>query len=132
MIVHDAARPLVTPDWSRRALAALDGGRRRGDRRRAGDRHGQGGGATASCAGTLDRSALWAVQTPQVFRRAALERALAQPDDVLAAATDDASLVEARGGTVRVVARPAQPQGHDAATTSRRRAAAARALGSFA
>jgi 2-C-methyl-D-erythritol 4-phosphate cytidylyltransferase len=25
---------------------------------------------------TLDRSQLWAVQTPQVFRRAALERAL--------------------------------------------------------
>ncbi len=52
---------------------------------------------------TLDRSRLWAVQTPQVFRRAALEAVLAQPDDVLAAATDDASLVEAAGGVVRVV-----------------------------
>jgi 2-C-methyl-D-erythritol 4-phosphate cytidylyltransferase len=52
---------------------------------------------------TLDRSVLWAVQTPQVFRRAALEAALAQPDEVLAAATDDASLVEAAGGTVRIV-----------------------------
>ena len=28
---------------------------------------------------TLERSRLWAVQTPQVFRRAALERALARP-----------------------------------------------------
>ena len=52
---------------------------------------------------TLDRRALWAIQTPQAFRRAALEAALAQDDTVLAAATDDASLVEARGGTVRVV-----------------------------
>jgi 2-C-methyl-D-erythritol 4-phosphate cytidylyltransferase len=55
---------------------------------------------------TLDRSALWAVQTPQAFRREALERALAQPDDVVAAATDDASLIEALGGTVRVVRAP--------------------------
>jgi 2-C-methyl-D-erythritol 4-phosphate cytidylyltransferase len=53
---------------------------------------------------TLDRTRLWAVQTPQVFRRAALWDALAQPADVLAAATDDAGLVEARGGVVRVVA----------------------------
>jgi 2-C-methyl-D-erythritol 4-phosphate cytidylyltransferase len=57
---------------------------------------------------TLDRSALWAVQTPQVFRRAALERALAVPDDVLASATDDAWLVERAGGTVRVIASPAE------------------------
>ncbi len=52
------------------------------------------------------RSELWAVQTPQVFRRAWLERALAQPDDVLAAATDDASIVESLGGTVALVAAP--------------------------
>ncbi len=55
---------------------------------------------------TLDRSELWAVQTPQAFRRDALERALAQDDDVVAAATDDASLVEALGGTVRIVESP--------------------------
>uniref|UniRef100_UPI002A7559F5 IspD/TarI family cytidylyltransferase n=1 Tax=Patulibacter defluvii TaxID=3095358 RepID=UPI002A7559F5 len=55
---------------------------------------------------TLDRSRLWAVQTPQVFRRDVLERALAEPDEVLAAATDDASLVEAAGGDVRLVAAP--------------------------
>ncbi len=46
------------------------------------------------------------MQTPQVFRRAALERALAVPDEVLAAATDDAWLVERAGGVVRVVAAP--------------------------
>ena len=55
---------------------------------------------------TLDRSTLWSVQTPQVFRRAALERALAVDDEVLAAATDDAWLVERMGGVVRVVAAP--------------------------
>jgi 2-C-methyl-D-erythritol 4-phosphate cytidylyltransferase len=55
---------------------------------------------------TLDRARLWAVQTPQVFRRAALEEVLAQDDAVLAAATDDASLVEAAGGRVVVVEAP--------------------------
>jgi 2-C-methyl-D-erythritol 4-phosphate cytidylyltransferase len=52
---------------------------------------------------TLDRSELWAVQTPQVFRRAALERALDVPEEVLAQATDDAWLVERAGGKVIVV-----------------------------
>jgi 2-C-methyl-D-erythritol 4-phosphate cytidylyltransferase len=52
---------------------------------------------------TLERSSLWAVQTPQVFRRAALERALQVSDDVLAQATDDAWLIERGGGRVIVV-----------------------------
>jgi 2-C-methyl-D-erythritol 4-phosphate cytidylyltransferase len=43
------------------------------------------------------------VQTPQAFRAETLRRALDVPDDVLAAATDDAWLVERAGGTVRVV-----------------------------
>jgi 2-C-methyl-D-erythritol 4-phosphate cytidylyltransferase len=55
---------------------------------------------------TLDRTKLWAVQTPQAFTRSALERALDCDDDALLAATDDASLVEAGGGTVRLVPAP--------------------------
>jgi 2-C-methyl-D-erythritol 4-phosphate cytidylyltransferase len=55
---------------------------------------------------TLDRSRLWAIQTPQVFRARALHRVLAQDDVVLARATDDASLIEARGGRVVVVPCP--------------------------
>jgi 2-C-methyl-D-erythritol 4-phosphate cytidylyltransferase len=57
---------------------------------------------------TLARSELWAVQTPQVFRRAALERALSVPADVLAQATDDAWLVERAGG--RVIVAPASEE----------------------
>jgi len=102
VVVHDAARPLVTPEHFAATLAAL---------------------ADADCAiaaapvpdtikeaaedrlvtATLDRSRLWAIQTPQAFRRTALERALAVPDEVLAQATDDAWLVERTGGSVRVV-----------------------------
>ena len=98
VVVHDAARPLV----DRRALR---GGARRARRRRLRDRRRAGRptrsrrpGRTGSWSPTLDRSRLWAIQTPQAFRRAALERALAVGDDVLAQATDDAWLVERAGG----------------------------------
>jgi 2-C-methyl-D-erythritol 4-phosphate cytidylyltransferase len=56
---------------------------------------------------TLERAKLWAIQTPQVFRAELLRRALDVDDAALAAATDDASLVEAAGGSVRVVEAPA-------------------------
>jgi 2-C-methyl-D-erythritol 4-phosphate cytidylyltransferase len=51
---------------------------------------------------TPPREKLWAVQTPQAFRTQALSEALTTDDETLAAATDDASLVEARGGRVKV------------------------------
>ena len=43
------------------------------------------------------------MQTPQAFRRAALERALDVSEEILAAATDDAWLLERAGGRVIVV-----------------------------
>jgi len=104
-VVHDAARPLVTRELVERCLSELGelegaiAAARVTDTVKEAD-------ASGEVVGTLDRSRLWAVQTPQVFRRAALERVLAQPDDVLAAATDDASLVESAGGTVRLVEAP--------------------------
>ena len=106
VIVHDAARALVTPAIFAAALRELES---------------SGCDAVIAAAPvtdtikeasdgvvtrTLDRTALWSVQTPQVFRRAALERALAAPEEVLAVATDDAWLVERDGGVVRVVATP--------------------------
>ena len=105
ILVHDAARPLVTAEIVRRCLAGL------GDADAAiaaapvtdTVKEADAGGVVVA---THDRSRLWAVQTPQVFRRAALTRALDVPDDLLAAATDDAWLVERGGGTVRVVASP--------------------------
>lgn len=103
IVVHDAARPFATPALVQACLDALaeadaaiaavpltDTVKESRDGRFV-DR-------------TLDRSRLWAVQTPQAFRRSALERALARPDRELAAATDEASLVERDGGRVRLVA----------------------------
>jgi len=106
VLVHDAARPLLTAALAEAVIAALR--RDRGadaaiaaapltDTVKRVDR-------TGAVAETLDRSSLWAVQTPQVFRRAALERALDVGDDILAQATDDAWLVERTGGRVIVVA----------------------------
>jgi 2-C-methyl-D-erythritol 4-phosphate cytidylyltransferase len=53
--------------------------------------------------GTLDRTFLRAVQTPQGFRRDVLGDAHRADDAELAAATDDASLLEALGIPVTVV-----------------------------
>jgi 2-C-methyl-D-erythritol 4-phosphate cytidylyltransferase len=109
VLVHDAARPLLTPAIVQACLAALEdpevdaavAAARVTDTIKQED-----GSDPPMVARTLDRSTLWAIQTPQVFRREVLERALAQRNDVLAAATDDASLVEAMGGTVRLVESP--------------------------
>lgn len=106
-VVHDAARPLVTRDLVERCLAALLDGDADGviaaarvtDTIKESDRRGR-----VVC--TLDRSLLWAVQTPQVFRAETLRRALEVDDVALAGATDDASLVEAAGGSIAVVEAP--------------------------
>ena len=106
-VVHDAARPLVTRELVEECVGALLGV--------------DGAIAAAPVTDTvkesypdgtvlrtLDRSRLWAVQTPQVFRAEALRRALDVDDDALAGATDDASLVEAAGGTIRLVEAPVE------------------------
>jgi 2-C-methyl-D-erythritol 4-phosphate cytidylyltransferase len=107
VLIHDAARPLVTAELIAAVLAALDGVDAAIAAAPVTD-------TTKECddAGivvrTLERSRLWQVQTPQVFTRAALELALDAPDYVLAAATDEAWLLERAGGVVRVVPAPAE------------------------
>lgn len=60
--------------------------------------------AENGCVGqTLDRSKLHATQTPQAFRLGLLKKIYASPEDILRAATDDASLVEKEGGRVEIV-----------------------------
>ncbi|HEU0023430.1 MAG TPA: 2-C-methyl-D-erythritol 4-phosphate cytidylyltransferase [Thermoleophilaceae bacterium] len=104
-VVHDAARPLVTRALVERCLSSLE------------DWEGaiaaapvtdtvKEGDAAGRVVRTLDRTRLWAVQTPQVFRADALRAALAATEERLAAATDDASLVEDAGGRVRLVEAP--------------------------
>jgi 2-C-methyl-D-erythritol 4-phosphate cytidylyltransferase len=102
VLVHDAARPLVTPDVFARVAEALAEADCAIAAARVADTVKEADDASMVVA-TLDRSRLWAVQTPQGFRRDVLARALDVGEDVLARATDDAWLVERAGGTVRVV-----------------------------
>jgi 2-C-methyl-D-erythritol 4-phosphate cytidylyltransferase len=99
VLVHDAARPLVPEDVIERLLAPLgegwDGvvpGLPVSDtvKRVEGDR----------VVETLPRAELVAVQTPQVFVASVLREALGGG---VSGASDCASLVEARGGRVKVV-----------------------------
>jgi 2-C-methyl-D-erythritol 4-phosphate cytidylyltransferase len=105
VVVHDAARPLLTGELVERVIAALEGDDRADAAIAAAPvtdtvkRVDPAGAVTE----TLDRSELWAVQTPQAFRRVALERALDVPAAELARATDDAGLIERAGGKVLVV-----------------------------
>lgn len=99
ILVHDAARPLLSDEVVERVVAALGEGwdgavpglpvpdtvkRIEGDR----------------VVETLDRRELVTVQTPQAFIASVLRVALAGE---IAGASDCASLVEARGGRVTVV-----------------------------
>ncbi len=136
VLVHDAARPLVTAELVATTLAAVahegvdaaiaaapvtDTIKRAGSTfplgpsEAMGQESGPPSGSLPVVAETLDRAGLWAVQTPQVFRRDALERALDVPDEVLAQATDDAWLVERAGGRVVIV--PAPPENIKVTTT---------------
>jgi len=107
--VHDAARPIASLALVERCLAAAE----------------QSGAAVAaipvsdtikrarvrdritSTTETLDRSDLWAMQTPQVFHRKLLEQAYQRADEEQVHATDDAALVERLGHTVCLV--PSSP-----------------------
>jgi 2-C-methyl-D-erythritol 4-phosphate cytidylyltransferase len=103
VVVHDAARPLVTPGLidavveelaaEEDAVAVIAATPVTDTIKRASD-----GGQVER---TLDRGDLWSVQTPQAFRAAALREALSDPDS-LPDATDDAMLVERRGGRVLI------------------------------
>jgi 2-C-methyl-D-erythritol 4-phosphate cytidylyltransferase len=127
--IHDAARPLVTPELIEAVVATL-----------AADPEADGaitaipvtdtikqvrssvesfGGTTSMLSPregpnidlaiekTVDRGRLWAAQTPQVFRAEALRRALEADLAQIDAATDEAILIEAAGG--RVLIHPSSP-----------------------
>jgi len=119
--IHDAARPLVSPELIEDVIATLAA-----DPGAAGaiaatpltDTVKQASSPALSTddlpdAGfvveaTLDRGRLWAAQTPQVFRVEALREALAGDADRVAAATDEAMLIEAAGGRVLIHPSPAE------------------------
>jgi 2-C-methyl-D-erythritol 4-phosphate cytidylyltransferase len=102
VLVHDAARPLVTPVIVQRCIDAAADGRSAiaaipvTDTIKEVD---EGGRITAS----PDRRRLWAAQTPQAFPASVLRDAHARALVEGVASTDDAALVARYGGTVVVV-----------------------------
>jgi|SRR5436305_4964175 len=115
--IHDAARPLLTPELVEALVADLDA-----------NEDAAGGIAAAPVTDTIkraiedssvqvdidtrvnctlvieateDRSRLWRAQTPQLFRTEALREALAAAERP-GEATDEAMLVEATGGIVLI------------------------------
>lgn len=104
VLVHDAARCLLQPAWVDALIDACLGDAVGGllaqpiaDTLKAGDAEGRAGIRVVA---TIDRRDKWAAQTPQMFRLGLVERALLLMG---AAATDEASAVEALGLAPRLV-----------------------------
>lgn len=101
VVVHDAARPLVTPMLFESALNALD--------------HAAGAVVAIPASDTMKRAeddrvvetisreGLWRAQTPQAFRAAVLRDAHERAEAEGFEATDDALLLERIGETVAIV-----------------------------
>ncbi|WP_430498526.1 2-C-methyl-D-erythritol 4-phosphate cytidylyltransferase [Micromonospora trifolii] len=100
VLVHDAARALTPPELVESVAAAVRGGRDAVIPVLPVVDTIKEVGADEVVLGTIDRSALRAVQTPQGFRRAVLSAAHAAAGDSL---TDDAGLVEKQGVAVSCV-----------------------------
>ncbi|WP_327033681.1 2-C-methyl-D-erythritol 4-phosphate cytidylyltransferase [Micromonospora ureilytica] len=100
VLVHDAARALTPPELVESVAAAVRGGLDAVIPVLPVVDTIKEVGADEVVLGTVDRSALRAVQTPQGFRRAVLSAAHAAAGDSL---TDDAGLVEKQGVAVSCV-----------------------------
>jgi 2-C-methyl-D-erythritol 4-phosphate cytidylyltransferase/2-C-methyl-D-erythritol 2,4-cyclodiphosphate synthase len=98
VVIHDAARPLVSADLIERTVAAAlaDGAAVAALRATDTVKRGDAGGHVVE---TLPREHVYLAQTPQAFRVAVLRDALA----IAADATDEAALAERAGHRVRLV-----------------------------
>jgi 2-C-methyl-D-erythritol 4-phosphate cytidylyltransferase len=99
VLVHDAARPLVSDDVIGRVLAPLSEGWDGAVPGLVVSDTLKRVGADGAVVETVDREGLHGVQTPQAFVADVLRRAVAADGE----ATDCAGLVEAAGGRVKVV-----------------------------
>lgn len=108
--IHDAARPLLTPELIEGVIATL-----------LADPEAAGAIAATPVTDTIkrvddarviestvDRGLLWAAQTPQVFQVETLRGALASDPEGVSSATDEAMIVEAAGG--KVLIHPSTPE----------------------
>jgi 2-C-methyl-D-erythritol 4-phosphate cytidylyltransferase len=102
VLVHDAARPFITRELVEAVLAAAKitgaavcGAPCSDSLKEVGE--------DGLVVRTVDRSKLWAVQTPQIFRTALLREAYERAVQSGALFTDDTAVVEQAGHPVRIV-----------------------------
>jgi len=102
VVIHDAARPLVTAELVDRVVQRLADSDAQGVIAAAPVADTLKSGRAGVIEGTVDRSALWGAQTPQAFRADALRTAQESAAEAgeLELATDEAWLIERVGGTV--------------------------------
>lgn len=102
VLVHDGVRPFVTPemiketvDYAKKGECVAVGVPIKDTIKEVNDR--------GMVRHTLERSRLWAIQTPQAFPVRALKRAYEEASEQRVYGTDDATIVEKTGGSVRVI-----------------------------
>ena len=100
--IHDGARPLITPEEIEQIIneAEAAGGATAATPVKDTIKRADGEGFVAE---TPDRSTLWAVQTPQIFRRDRYEAAMRAAEAAGRDFTDDCQLFEFAGYPVRLV-----------------------------
>ena len=101
VVIHDGARPLVTPQLITAVIVAVQTGADAAiaaipvtDTLKR---------LTQSTVETIDRTDVWRAQTPQAFRTAVLRSALAEAERRKLTVTDESSLIERFGGSVTLV-----------------------------
>jgi 2-C-methyl-D-erythritol 4-phosphate cytidylyltransferase len=103
--VHDGARPLVRPDSidecvaAARQYGAATLAREVADTIKKADLEG-------FARYSVDRSGLWAMETPQAFRTSVLRRAYASIAEKFLTVTDEVSAVEAMGISTKLITSP--------------------------
>ncbi|MFQ5797989.1 MAG: 2-C-methyl-D-erythritol 4-phosphate cytidylyltransferase [Bacteroidota bacterium] len=103
VLIHDAVRPLVSHRQIRELIEACITYKAAIPAIRPKDTVKQSSANGGFVSGTLDRSSLWLVQTPQAFAADLLVTAYQRAVAEQYSATDDASLVERMGVKVRIV-----------------------------
>lgn len=103
VLIHDGARPLVKPEWIRKLIREINGADGAVLGRSVFSTIKRFSPVNREILETVDRQTLFEAETPQFFKKSALEQAYKTLNSCAFHATDDASLIELTGGDVRAV-----------------------------
>jgi 2-C-methyl-D-erythritol 4-phosphate cytidylyltransferase len=107
VFIHDGARPLIRPETIRELGEAARRNGAAAVARRVTDTIKEASPATDGLRlRTLDRSRLWAMETPQAFERQRIQQAYAEAMRSHCALTDDLAALEAAGQAISLLEAP--------------------------